>query len=131
MHMTTIQCRTCFTPVIFRNDGFKVAVVHQDESITGHPAVADDPGVDTIQHLADQFATAQLALSIGGPPSMLLPILLPVQSAFTKVVHFAQMAGDDGLMPGVNGRVDARLVALLGDLAGETPDDLSGLTDPE
>lgn len=129
MHMTTIQCRTCFAPVHFRNDGFKVATVHDDESITDHQAVADDPGVDVIQHLADQFATAQLALSIGGPPSMLLPILLPLQSAFTKAVQFAQMAGDDGLVPGVNGRVDARLVALLGDLAGGSPDDLSGLSE--
>jgi len=125
--MTTIQCRTCFTPVRYEPDGFKVIVVHEDPTITDHTPAADDPGVDAVQHLADQLATAQLALSIGGPPPMLLPILLPVQSAFTKVVQFAQMAGDDGLIPGVNGRVDARLVALLGDLAGNAPDDLSGL----
>ena len=129
MHMTHTQCRTCFTPVHYEPDGFKVVVVHDDETISGHPAMADDPGVDTVQHLSDQLATVSLALSIGGPPSMLLPILLPLQSAFTKVVQFAQMAGDEGLIPGVEGRVDARLVALLGDLAGKAPDDLSGLTD--
>jgi hypothetical protein len=122
----TVQCRTCFTPVHYAPDGMKVVVQHDDETITGHPAVPDDPGVDAVQHLADQLATAQLALSIGGHSSMLLPILLPVQSAFTKVVQFAQMA-DDGVIPGVNGRVDARLVALLASSAEEVPDDLSGL----
>jgi len=107
----------------------KIVVIHDDESITDHTAVADDPGVDTIQHLADQLATAQLALSIGGHPGMLLPILLPVQSAFTKTVQFAQMVGDDdnALIPAVMGRVDARLVSLLAAATDEVPDDLRDL----
>jgi len=127
MHMTTVNCRTCFTPVHYETNGMKIVVAHDDVEITGHTPVPDDPGVDAVQHLADQLATAALALSIGGVSSMLLPIMLPVQSAFTKVVQFAQMAGEDGMIPAVTGRVDARLVHLLASAADEVPDDLSGL----
>jgi len=122
-----MNCRTCFEPVKYEPDGFQIVVRHMDESITGHPATPDDPGVDAVQHLADQLATAALALSIGGPASMLLPILLPVQSAFTRVVNAAQGVGDDALVPGIRGHVDTRLVALLTASAGGAPDDLSGL----
>ena len=122
-----MNCRTCMNPIHLEAAGRRIEARHDDSDLDTHPATCDDAGVDAVQHLCDQLATAQLALSMGGPVEMLLPILLPVQGAFTKVVTLAQRE-KEMWFPGLTGQVDPRLAALLA-AQSEIPDDLSGLTD--